>query len=158
MGQIHLPEPPLNHCVTFGSSPARQIPHIRHTVANLGLFRAWIHNSKRERNMTKTPQEVEAHPIYGTSEDDIILDTETLSEFFGLQGDDVFMASENDAYGVPGYYTFIDDYFHGGSGSDTISYQLSDKKIMANLKGRDMDLVNADYGTPTILCRLSPKP
>ena len=83
--------------------------------------------------MTKTPQEVEAHPIYGTSEDDIILDTETLSEFFGLQGDDVFMASENDAYGVPGYYTFIDDYFHGGSGSDTISYQLSDKKIMANL-------------------------
>jgi GLPGLI family protein len=25
------------------------------------------------------------------------------------------------------------------------------KKIMANLKGRDMDLFNADYGNPTIL-------
>ena len=35
----------------------------------------------------------------------------------------------------------------------TMDYHLSmmGKKIMANMKGRDMDLFNADYGNPTIL-------
>ena len=83
--------------------------------------------------MSKLPQEVEYLPVYGTVNNDIIIDTEYLTEFYGLQGNDVFMAAENDSYGFPGSYYFMDDYFYGGSGSDTISYQASDKKIMANL-------------------------
>lgn len=83
--------------------------------------------------MPRIPSEVEPTPFYGTSDNDIIFQTGGTFDYYGLGGDDVFYVDANDAIGPAGYYTYPDQYFFGGSGSDTISYVLSDKGIIANL-------------------------
>jgi Ca2+-binding RTX toxin-like protein len=84
--------------------------------------------------MAKVPEEVEQPPIYGTPDDDVIFDTSNGNDFYGSKGDDVFVAHATDAAWNGYHWVHQDDYFHGGSGSDTITYVLSDKRILANLE------------------------
>lgn len=81
--------------------------------------------------MAKTPDEVQMIPVYGTSKNDVIYEKYSAVDYYGKGGNDVFIAEKEENFWA-GNGTFA-DYFHGGDGSDTISYQLSSKKIDANL-------------------------
>ena len=89
--------------------------------------------------MPPTPDEVEFPPFYGTEGNDVVYESDLPTvdtTVYGLGGNDVFYVSAIDAWQSfdGGPLTYPDDYFYGGSGSDTISYVLSDKKIYANLE------------------------
>jgi Ca2+-binding RTX toxin-like protein len=92
--------------------------------------------------VAKTPDEVGFLPVYGTSRNDVIYEKSTATDYYGKGGDDVFIAEREESF-WPGSGHF-DDYFYGGSGSDTISYQLSSKKINANL---DAEIVTRGSGS-----------
>ena len=83
--------------------------------------------------MPQVPQEVQPATFYGTADNDIVFQNNFTFDYYGLGGDDVFFVDANDAIGPAGYYAYPDQYFFGGSGSDTMSYVLSDKAILANL-------------------------
>jgi Ca2+-binding RTX toxin-like protein len=78
-------------------------------------------------------QEVSDVPIYGNDSNNVIYETAYSFEYYGLGGNDVFYAALNDWVSTGYGYYYPDDYFYGGSGSDTISYVLSGKKIIAHL-------------------------
>lgn len=90
--------------------------------------------------MAKAPPEVQPQIFYGTSNDDIIFDDDGYwYKSYGLAGNDVFVAHKSDALSG----NILGDTFYGGSGSDTVSYVLSNKKIIANLEtGISHRLVN----------------
>src|SRR5262249_36223312 len=81
------------------------------------------------------PDEVEYGPWHGTDGNDVHYDTNIRHDFYGYDGDDVFYVSATDSDGSEpfgaGYYP--DDFYFGGDGNDTISYQQSTLKIVANL-------------------------
>lgn len=84
--------------------------------------------------MPRNPQEVDYGPWDGTSGNDVIYDNDLFDAYYGYAGDDVFYASATDALpNGAGMYYYPDDYYYGGSGSDTVSYVLSTNKIDANL-------------------------
>jgi len=87
--------------------------------------------------MPVEPDEVEAPIIYGTRKNDVLYEYEGLpTSIYGQGGDDTIIAAASDALYNPasGLNTYPEDYFDGGSGSDTVSYALSDKKIEASLQ------------------------
>lgn len=85
--------------------------------------------------MPVEPDEVEYGPWNGTDGNDVHYDTNIRNIFYGNDGDDVFYVSANDPDGHEpfgaGYYP--DDFYFGGDGNDTISYQQSTLKIVADL-------------------------
>jgi Ca2+-binding RTX toxin-like protein len=92
--------------------------------------------------VAKELDEVEFEPVYGTSGNDVIYEKWGSIDYYGKGGNDVFIAQSVDDYLVGiGYH---DDYFFGDGGSDTISYQLSTKKISANL---DAEVVTRGSGS-----------
>jgi Ca2+-binding RTX toxin-like protein len=93
--------------------------------------------------MPNLPDEVEVQTVYGTNNNDVLFDTGAFAgEFYGFDGNDVFYASANDWVGQG---TYADDYFYGGSGSDTISYVLSDMKIIGSLKVGTIGTFDSGY-------------
>jgi Ca2+-binding RTX toxin-like protein len=91
--------------------------------------------------MAKALDEVEPEPVYGTSGNDIIYEKWASNDYHGKGGNDVFIAESKDSF-IAGH-GYFDDYFHGGSGSDTVNYQLSSVKIDANL---DAEIVTRTFG------------
>lgn len=87
--------------------------------------------------MAVEPDEVEMPTIYGTSKNNVLYEYEGLpNQIYGLGGNDTIIAAADDSLFNPGsgLYDYPEDYFDGGSGSDTVSYVQSDKKIEASLQ------------------------
>jgi Ca2+-binding RTX toxin-like protein len=77
--------------------------------------------------------EVEYPVIRGTSGNDVI--TDQVGKHFGYGGNDWFMATKNDDESTADdFYGPHYDWFYGGSGSDTVSYELSGQMIEASLE------------------------
>jgi Ca2+-binding RTX toxin-like protein len=89
--------------------------------------------------MAKPPVEVTPKFYWGTEGADVFYDNAEdpgwlVSVYNGGGGNDVFIAHPTDASLLPsGWYDHLPDSFYGGSGIDTVSYVLSDKKVVANL-------------------------
>lgn len=101
--------------------------------------------------MAKTPDEVPAPTIYGTSKNDTLYDTDLPYSIYGRGGDDVIIAAASDAWYNPAskLNEYRPDFFDGGSGSDTVSYILSGEKIEASLEtGIAVRIVNGDAKAP----------
>lgn len=79
--------------------------------------------------------EVEYGPWDGTDGNDVHYDINIRNIFNGYGGDDVFYVSATDHDGREPFGSgyFPDDWYFGGDGNDTISYQQSTLKIVANL-------------------------
>jgi Ca2+-binding RTX toxin-like protein len=90
--------------------------------------------------MAKAPEEVTFDPVYGTSGNDVIYEKWGSVDYYGKGGNDVFIAQSKDSFVAGSGY--LDSYFYGDSGSDTISYQSSSVKINANL---DAELVTRSF-------------
>ena len=83
--------------------------------------------------MANDPIEVDGI-FRGTEAGDVIIDTTPGLTYWGLGGNDVFIASPNNADWNGFYYSYLGNNFDGGSGSDTIDYSLGDKPILASLQ------------------------
>jgi Ca2+-binding RTX toxin-like protein len=86
--------------------------------------------------MPNNPQEVQEQVYTGTANNDVVYDQGAFhTQFYGLGGNDVFFAHANDSVfsSVTGLYQYIGNLFDGGTGTDTVNYVLSNKKIAANL-------------------------
>src|SRR5262245_60228541 len=95
--------------------------------------------------MAKVPDEVEYESFYGTSGNDVIYEdaaTTLTADFYGKGGNDMFIAGNND-YFIPGG-GYVTDTFHGGSGTDTVSYQYSSRRIEGSLES---GIINRTFGT-----------
>ncbi|HWL94141.1 MAG TPA: calcium-binding protein [Phycisphaerae bacterium] len=76
--------------------------------------------------------EVEYGEWDGTDGNDVHYDINLFDVFNGYDGDDVFYVSATD-HDSSGYGYYPDDWYFGGDGNDTISYQQSTLKIVADL-------------------------
>ena len=83
--------------------------------------------------MPTQPQEVDP-TVPGTEGDDVMIDTVPGYGYYGYGGNDLFVASANNGDWNGYYYDYRDNYFGGGSGSDTITYEQADKPILASLE------------------------
>ncbi len=88
--------------------------------------------------MPKTPVELPVPRYTGPNGNDFVdedLRGLTLTrEHFGLNGNDTFLAAAHDGTGEgQPFAVHFNDLFDGGSGTDTVSYLLSEQAIVANL-------------------------
>jgi len=83
--------------------------------------------------MAKTPEEFGYQQINGGPANNVLYDIAYGTDIYGMGGNDVIVAHKNDAYWDGWFNQYYDDFFNGGSGSDTVTYVLSEKAITANL-------------------------
>ncbi len=83
--------------------------------------------------MAKTPEEYGYHQINGGPANNVLYDIAYGTDIYGMGGNDVIVADKDDKYWDGWFNQYFPDYFHGGSGSDTVSYVLSEKAVTANL-------------------------
>jgi Ca2+-binding RTX toxin-like protein len=83
--------------------------------------------------MAKNLEDFGFYEINGGPGNNVLYDIAYGAEIYGMGGNDVIVADKNDKYWNGLFYEYFDDIFHGGSGSDTVTYVLSEKAVTANL-------------------------
>src|SRR5262249_54654571 len=85
--------------------------------------------------MPKVPQEVQFPDYYGTGDNDVIIDN-NFGFYHGLGGNDLFVtiADEGQWSAAAHKMIYMNDWYYGGSGSDTVSYLASSQRIEASLE------------------------
>ncbi|MBA4098246.1 MAG: hypothetical protein C0484_15965 [Rhodospirillum sp.] len=83
--------------------------------------------------MAKTLEDFGYYQINGGPANNVLYDISYGTDVYGMGGNDVIVAHKDDKYWDGWLYQYHDDYFHGGSGSDTVTYILSEKAVTANL-------------------------